>query len=59
VRQVHADYIQAGAQIITANTYSTERHVLVSINLGHESKLLNFKSVQLAQQARDDVAKKC
>jgi len=56
VRQVHADYIQAGAQIITANTYSTARHVLESINLGHESKLLNFKSVQLAQQARDEVA---
>ena len=57
VCQVHADYIQAGAQIITANTYSTARHVLESINLGHESKLLNFKSVQLAQQARDDVAR--
>ena len=56
VRQVHEDYIQAGAQIITANTYSTARHVLESINLGHESKLLNFKSVQLAQQARDNVA---
>ena len=56
VRQVHEDYIRAGAQIITANTYSTARHVLESINLGHESKLLNFKSVQLAQQARDNVA---
>jgi homocysteine S-methyltransferase len=56
VRQVHVDYIQAGAQIITANTYSTARHVLESINLGQESKLLNLKSVQLAQQARDEVA---
>ncbi len=56
VRQVHEDYIQAGAQIITANTYSTARHVLECINLGHESKLLNLKSVQLAQQARDNVA---
>ncbi len=56
VRQVHTDYIQAGAQIITANTYSTARHVLESINLGHEAKLLNLKSVQLAQQARDEVA---
>lgn len=56
VRQVHQDYIEAGAQIITANTYSTARHVLESINLGHESKLLNFKSVQLAKQARDEVA---
>jgi len=58
VRQVHEDYIKAGAQIITANTYSTARHVLESINLGHESKLLNLKSVQLAQQARDEVARK-
>ena len=56
VRQVHEDYLQAGAQIITANTYSTARHVLESINLGQESKLLNRKSVQLAQQARDEVA---
>ena len=56
VRQVHEDYISAGAQIITANTYSTARHVLESINLGHESKLLNLKSVQLAQEARDRVA---
>jgi len=56
VRAVHEDYIRAGAQIITANTYSTARHVLESINLGHESKMLNLKSVQLAQQARDNVA---
>ncbi len=56
VLAVHEDYIRAGAQIITANTYSTARHVLESINLGHESKMLNLKSVQLAQQARDNVA---
>ena len=57
VREVHEDYIAAGAQIITANTYSTARHVLESINLGHESKLLNFKSVQLAREARDNAAR--
>ncbi len=56
VREVHEDYIRAGAQVITANTYSTARHVLESINLGHDAKLLNFKSVQLARQARDAVA---
>ncbi len=56
VRAVHEDYIRAGARVITANTYSTARHVLESINLGHEAKLLNLKSVQLAQQARDAVA---
>lgn len=57
VREVHEDYIAAGAQVITANTYSTARHVLESINLGHEAKLLNFKSVQLAREARDNMAR--
>ena len=56
VRAVHEDYIEAGAQVITANTFATARHVLESINLGHEAKLINFKSVQLAREARDHVA---
>jgi S-methylmethionine-dependent homocysteine/selenocysteine methylase len=56
VRQVHEDYIRAGSQVITANTYATARHVLESINLGHEAKMINLKSVQLAQQARDNAA---
>ena len=58
VREVHEDYIRAGAQVITANTFSTARHVLESINLGHESKLLNYKSVQLAREARENVAER-
>lgn len=56
VRTVHEDYILAGAEIITANTFSTARHVLESIMLGHEAKLLNSKSVRLAQEARDNCA---
>jgi S-methylmethionine-dependent homocysteine/selenocysteine methylase len=56
VRQVHEDYIRAGSDVITANTYSTARHVLESINLGHESKILNYKSVQIAKEARDIAA---
>jgi S-methylmethionine-dependent homocysteine/selenocysteine methylase len=56
VRQVHEDYIRAGAEVITANTYSTARHVLESIMLGHESKPINFRSVQLAKEARDAAA---
>lgn len=57
VRSVHEEYILAGSEVITANTYSTARHVLESIMLGHEAKILNFKSVMLAKQARDRVAK--
>ena len=56
VRSVHEEYIDAGARVITANTFAAARHVLESINLGHESKLINFKSVQLAKEARDNAA---
>jgi S-methylmethionine-dependent homocysteine/selenocysteine methylase len=56
VLEVHEDYIRAGSEVITANTYSTARHVLESINLGHEAKALNLRSVQIAQQARDNAA---
>ena len=54
--QVHEDYIRAGAQVITANTFSTARHVLESINLGDHVKSINEEAVQLAMKARDNVA---
>ena len=57
VRSVHEAYIRAGSEVITANTYSTARHVLESIMLGHEAKMLNFKSVLLAKEARDRSAR--
>ncbi|MDH3451056.1 MAG: homocysteine S-methyltransferase family protein [Gammaproteobacteria bacterium] len=56
VRQVHEDYIRAGAQVITANTFSTARHVLESIGLGDEAKTINNEAVRLAQAARDNAA---
>jgi len=57
VLQVHEDYIRAGAQVITANTYSTARHVLESIDLGGEVRDINTEAVQLAKEARDNSAK--
>ena len=57
VRQVHEDYIEAGAQVITANTYSTARHVLESVDLGDEVRSINTEAVRLAQAARDRAAK--
>ena len=57
VRQVHEDYIRAGAQVITANTFSTARHVLESINLGDEVRTINTEAVRLAKEARDNSAK--
>ena len=54
--QVHEDYIRAGSQVITANTYSTARHVLERINLGDQVRSLNAEAVQLARKARDNAA---
>lgn len=56
VREVHEDYIRAGAQIITTNTFSTARHVLESIGLQAEVKAINREAVRLAQAARDNAA---
>ena len=56
VLKVHEDYILAGAQVITANTYSTARHVLESIDLGSEVKSINTLAVQLANAARENVS---
>ena len=56
VRQVHEDYIHSGAQVITANTFSTARHVLESIELGDHVRSINFQAVELAKVARDNVA---
>jgi homocysteine S-methyltransferase len=57
VRKVHEDYVQAGAEVITANTFSTARHVLESIGLGDEVKTINAEAVQLAKAARTNAAR--
>ena len=54
--RVHEDYIRAGAQVITANTFSTARHVLESIDLGDQVRSINEEAVQLARKARDNAA---
>ena len=54
--QVHEDYIRSGSQVITANTYSTARHVLERINMGDQVRSLNEAAVELARKARDNAA---
>ena len=53
LRGVHEDYIRAGARLITANTFSTNRNMLEPAGLGSHFKEVNKKAVQLAVQARD------
>ena len=50
---IHRDYIEAGADIITANTYATSRALLERDGLGERFEAINRASVQAARQARE------
>ena len=52
VREVHADYIRAGADVITTNTFATARHVLKPTWMGEQLCKLNTRAVALAKEAR-------
>ncbi len=54
VSDIHRDYIKAGAQIITTNTYSTIRRRLDDAAIGDSFERLNVAAGKLAMAARDD-----
>ena len=54
VRQVHRNYIEAGADIITTNTHASSRHVLERAGLGDKMHEWNTLAVRLALEARDE-----
>ena len=56
VRELHEDYIRAGADVITVNTFSAARHVLEAAGLGDAVAEINTRAVELAREARDRVA---
>ena len=56
VRKVHESYLAAGADIITANTFATCRHVLEPAGYGDRTIEINRKAVELAKEARDKIA---
>ncbi|MDX1541702.1 MAG: homocysteine S-methyltransferase family protein [Geminicoccaceae bacterium] len=53
VRAVHDDYIQAGARVITTNSYTLTRPRLEPVGLGHRFAELNRRAGELAAEARD------
>ena len=56
VQTIHEDYIHAGADIVTVNSFSAARHMLIAAALTGEFARLNKDAVRLALQARDRVA---
>ncbi|RRQ20350.1 homocysteine S-methyltransferase family protein [Guyparkeria sp. SCN-R1] len=53
LEQIHRDYIAAGADIITANTYATSRTLLELDGLGDQFEEINRASVRAALRARE------
>jgi len=56
LRQIHADFIRAGADVITTNTFATVRFVLRSAGLAEEFVPINRLAVDAALAARDAAA---
>jgi S-methylmethionine-dependent homocysteine/selenocysteine methylase len=54
VRQVHADFIAAGADIITTNTYGIARRRLAEAGIEDQYRELNLAAARLANEARND-----
>ena len=53
VRTLHEDYIKAGAQVITANTYDSNRPALEKINVdAGQVAGLTIQAVEIAKEAR-------
>ncbi len=50
---IYRDYIRAGADIITTNTFRTQRRTLAKVGLGYETERINRLAVHLAVSARD------
>lgn len=53
LRDVHAEYIDIGANLIISNTFATHRGVLRDAGAEHDFDALNRRSVELAVEARD------
>jgi S-methylmethionine-dependent homocysteine/selenocysteine methylase len=53
LRAIHADYIAAGADVITTNTFATSRFVLEAAGRGERFSEINDRALAAAFEARD------
>jgi homocysteine S-methyltransferase len=56
VREVHEDYLRAGAEVLITNSFAASRHVLAATGHGERVAELNRRSVALAREAIANVA---
>lgn len=57
VRDIHIEFIEAGAQVITTNTYSTKPARLSRVGLDDQIEPLNRLACELALEAREKAGK--
>ena len=55
VKQIHADYTRAGAQVLTAATFRTTRYTLAKENLASWADELTALAIRLAREGAQDV----
>ncbi|MBI4772471.1 MAG: homocysteine S-methyltransferase family protein [Chloroflexi bacterium] len=51
LRQIHLDYLRAGADILTANTFRTHGRTLAKSGYGGQARELTARAVRLAREA--------
>jgi S-methylmethionine-dependent homocysteine/selenocysteine methylase len=56
LRAIHEDYLRIGADIVTANSYNTNRGQLARVGLAHRMEELSRRAVEIAREARDRLA---
>lgn len=54
VKQIHRSYIEAGADLITTNTFSSNAFSQKEYGLEHYVKALNFQGASLAREVADE-----
>eukprot|EP00755_Sulcionema_specki_P030652 Sspe_Gene.94866::Locus_67185_Transcript_2_2_Confidence_0.667_Length_2143::g.94866::m.94866/K00548/metH, MTR; 5-methyltetrahydrofolate--homocysteine methyltransferase len=54
VKAVHMKYLEAGADIIIANTYATNPNVMEAAELGQYQESSTLAAVRIAREARDE-----
>ena len=54
--EIHEDYIRAGSDVVTANTFSNARHMLERAGVPEKASALTRRAVEIALKARDNAA---
>ncbi len=58
IRGIHADYFQAGADVVETNTFGATRIVLAEFGLGDKVAEINHAAVKIAREVANDFSSK-